>query len=118
MWLTGWLFRPGRTEPQCPGRVCCAEHHVMHIALGQIMTQTLAGNRWLSLRATGALVLGAALMLSPALLASASAQMLGYASTPQSFFPPDNMKVAPAEPADEGDGRAVPERLHRTRVEF
>jgi hypothetical protein len=52
----------------------------MRIALGQIMTQTLAGNRRLSLRVTGALVLGAALMLSPALLASASAQMLGYAA--------------------------------------
>src|ERR1700674_3300047 len=72
-----------RAEPQCPGRVCCAEHHTMRIALGQIMTHTLAGNRRLSLRATGALVLGAALMLSPALRSSASAQMLGYASTPQ-----------------------------------
>src|SRR6202171_6664589 len=92
-----------RTEPRCPGRVCCAEHHVMRIALGQIMTHTLAGNRRLSLRATGALVLGAALMLSPALLSSASAQMLGYASTPPSFFPSNNMMVAPVQPADEGD---------------
>jgi lipoprotein-anchoring transpeptidase ErfK/SrfK len=88
----------------------------MRIALGQIMTQTLAGNRRLSLRATRALVLGAALMLSPALLSSASAQMLGYASSPQSFFPSDNMIVAP--PADEGDGSVVPERLRRTVVAF
>jgi lipoprotein-anchoring transpeptidase ErfK/SrfK len=90
----------------------------MRIALGQIMTQTSAGNRRLSLRATSALVLGAALLLSPALLSSASAQMLGYASTPQSFFPSDNMMVAPAAPADEGDGSAVPERLRRTIVSF
>jgi lipoprotein-anchoring transpeptidase ErfK/SrfK len=90
----------------------------MRIALGQIMTHTLAGNRRLSLRATGALVLGAALMLSPALRSSASAQMLGYASTPQSFFPSDNMTVAPTEPANEGDGSVVPERLRRTIVAF
>jgi lipoprotein-anchoring transpeptidase ErfK/SrfK len=90
----------------------------MRIALGQIMTHTLAGNRRLSLRAAGALVLGAALMLSPALLSSASAQMLGYASTPQSFFPSDNMTVAPVQPADEGDGSVVPERLRRTIVAF
>jgi lipoprotein-anchoring transpeptidase ErfK/SrfK len=90
----------------------------MRIALGQIMTHTLAGNRRLSLRATGALVLGAALMLFSALLSSASAQMLGYASTPQSFFPSDNMTVAPVQPADEGDGSVVPERLRRTIVAF
>src|SRR5882672_9647567 len=107
---------PPRTEPQCPGGVSCEEHHTMRIALGQIMTQTLAGNRRLSLRATGALVLGAALMLSPALLSSASAQMLGYASTPQSLFPSDNLMVAP--PAGEGDGSVVPERLRRTIISF
>ena len=90
----------------------------MRIALGQIMTQTLAGNRRLSLRATGALVLGAALMLSPALLSSASAQMLGYASTPQSYFPSDNIMVTPVEPADEADGSVMPERLRRTIVSF
>jgi lipoprotein-anchoring transpeptidase ErfK/SrfK len=88
----------------------------MRVALGQIMTQTFAGNRRLSLRATGALVLGAALMLSPALLASASAQVLGYASTPQSSFPSANLMVAP--PADEGDGSVVPERFRRTIVSF
>ena len=88
----------------------------MRVVLGQIMTQTLAGNRRLSLRATGALVFGAALMLSPALLASASAQVLGYASTPQTTFPSDNLMVAP--PADEGDGSVVPERFRRTIVSF
>ena len=92
----------------------------MRIALGQTMAQTFAGNRRLSLRATGALVLGAALMLSPALLSSASAQILGYASTPQTPFPSNNMMLAPAQPADEGDGSAsvVPERLRRAIVGF
>jgi lipoprotein-anchoring transpeptidase ErfK/SrfK len=94
----------------------------MRIALGQIMAQTFAGNRRLPLRATGALVFGAALMLSPALLSSASAQALGYASAPQSAFPSDNIMLAPIEPAltDEGDGSAsvLPERLRRAVVAF
>jgi len=84
----------------------------MRIALGQIMTMTFAGNRRLTLRATGALVFGAALMLSPAMLSGASAQVLGYASTPQSAFPSDNMTL------DEGDGSAMPERLKRAVVAF
>jgi lipoprotein-anchoring transpeptidase ErfK/SrfK len=76
------------------------------------MAQTFAGNRIPSLlRATGALALGAALMLSPALLSSASAQMLGYAPAPQSAFPSDNI-------IDEVDGSVVPERLRRTIVAF
>ena len=95
---------------------------MMRIALGQIMAQTFAGNRRLPLRATGALVFGAALMLSPALLSSASAQALGYASAPQSVFPSDNIMLAPIEPAltDEGDGSAsvLPERLRRAVVAF
>jgi lipoprotein-anchoring transpeptidase ErfK/SrfK len=86
----------------------------MRIASGQIMTQTFAGNRRLSSRATGALVFGAALMLSPALFSSAaSAQVLGYAAAPQSAFPSDNM-VAPDESAL--DGGVLPERLRRTVV--
>ena len=85
----------------------------MRIALGQIMAQTSAGNRKLSLRATGALVLGAALLLSPVWLSSAGAQVLGYAATPQSAFPTDNNMNL-----DEGDGTAVPERLKRAVVAF
>jgi lipoprotein-anchoring transpeptidase ErfK/SrfK len=95
----------------------------MRIAMGQIMAQTFAGNRSLSfLRATGVLAgkltLGAALMLSPSLLSSASAQVLGYASAPQSAFPSDNMMVAPPALSDEGDGSVVPERLRRAVVAF
>jgi len=83
--------------------------------MGQIMAQTFAGNRILLPRAASALALGAALMLSPALLSSASAQMLGYAPAPQSSFPSDNLMVAPA---DESDGSVVPERLRRAIVAF
>ena len=83
--------------------------------MGQIMAQTFAGNRILLPRAASALALGAALMLSPALLSSASAQMLGYAPAPQSSFPSDNLMVAPV---DESDGSAVPERLRRAIVAF
>jgi lipoprotein-anchoring transpeptidase ErfK/SrfK len=92
----------------------------MRIALGQTMAQTFAGNRRLSLRATGALVLGAALMLSPALLESAGAQVLGYAATSEAPFPSDHMMRAPAPAADEDDGGAgaVPERLKRAVVAF
>jgi lipoprotein-anchoring transpeptidase ErfK/SrfK len=81
---------------------------------GQIMTQTLTTIRRLSPRAAGALLFGTALMLAPI---SASAQMLGYASAPQSAFPSDNL-LTPAEPAltDEGDSSILPERLRRTIV--
>ncbi|MES2195264.1 MAG: L,D-transpeptidase [Pseudomonadota bacterium] len=79
------------------------------------MTQTFAGK--LSRRATGALVLGAALLLSPALLETASAQVLGYASTAPMAFPSDNLMV---QPSDEGDDSTavMPERLKRTIVAF
>jgi len=71
----------------------------------------------LSWRAAAALVIGAAMMLSPALLSSASAQLLGYASTSPATFPSDSIMVEP-QPADEGDGRVVPERLRRAIVAF
>jgi lipoprotein-anchoring transpeptidase ErfK/SrfK len=90
----------------------------MRIASGQVMAQTFAG-RLFSWRATGALVLGTALLLSPALLDSASAQVLGYASNAPTPFPSDNLMVAPAQPADDGDDAVVmPERLKRTIVSF
>ena len=89
----------------------------MRIASGQVMAQTFASR--LSWRATGALVLGAALLLSPALLASASAQVLGYASNAPLPFPSDNLMVAPAPEDDGDDSTAVmPERLKRAIVAF
>jgi lipoprotein-anchoring transpeptidase ErfK/SrfK len=89
--------------------------------MGRAMTQTFAANRRLSSRATGALVFGAALMLSPVLFSSAaSAQVLGYAPAPSSAFPSDSIMITPDQPAlsDEGDGAGfvLPERLRRTVV--
>jgi lipoprotein-anchoring transpeptidase ErfK/SrfK len=76
------------------------------------MAQIFTGNRRLPLRTTGALILGAALVLSPAIFSSAaSAQALGYAPAPQSAFPSDNLKL-------EEDGSVVPERLRRAIVSF
>jgi len=71
-------------------------------------------------RAANALILAGALLLAPA---AASAQVLGYASTPQNSFPSDNnMTVAPVDPAltDDGDGSAnvLPERLQRANIAF
>jgi lipoprotein-anchoring transpeptidase ErfK/SrfK len=115
------MFRSGRN---CAAPIAFVVQGIawMRIAMGQIMAQTFAGNRRLSMRAAsalaGKLTLGAALMLSPALLASASAQVLGYASAPQSSFPSDNMMVAPPVLSDEGDGSVVPERLRRAVVAF
>jgi lipoprotein-anchoring transpeptidase ErfK/SrfK len=95
----------------------------MRIALGQIMTQTFAGNRRPSPRVSNALIFAGALLLAPALLATeANAQLLGYAAAPPSGFPSANIMLAPTDPAlsDEGDGSGsvVPERLRRTIVAF
>jgi lipoprotein-anchoring transpeptidase ErfK/SrfK len=95
----------------------------MRIRTGQVMTQRIIENRRHSLRAANALILAGTLLLAPALFSSAaSAQVLGYASTPQSSFPADNMMVTPTAPGltDEGDGSSsvLPERLRRTIVAF
>src|SRR5260370_31124790 len=82
------------------------------------MTQNIADISKLPLRATGALVFGAALMLSPSIFSGeASAQALSYA--PQGAFPSDN-GLAPPALSDEGDGRTsvLPERLRRTVVAY
>jgi lipoprotein-anchoring transpeptidase ErfK/SrfK len=87
------------------------------------MAYTLTANRRQSMRATSALIFAGSLLLAPAIFSSAaSAQILGYASPPQSSFPSDNMMVAPDQPAlsDEGDGSSavVPERLRRAVIAF
>jgi lipoprotein-anchoring transpeptidase ErfK/SrfK len=87
--------------------------------MGQIMAQAFDVTRSQSPRATRTLIFAGTLLLAllaPVIFASeASAQVLGYASAPQSAFPTDNVL-----PADEGDGSAsvVPERLRRATVAF
>jgi lipoprotein-anchoring transpeptidase ErfK/SrfK len=79
------------------------------------MTQLVQAGRRLSLRAFGAPVFTATLILASAVLAGpAHAQVLGYASAPQSSFPSDNVMVAPQ--SDEGDASLLPEQLRRTEV--
>jgi lipoprotein-anchoring transpeptidase ErfK/SrfK len=89
------------------------------------MVQTFAGVRRSSQRAASAVILAGALALAPVLFSgSASAQVLGYASTPQSSFPSDNnMTIAPADPAltdqdNAGSGYVMPERLQRANIAF
>jgi lipoprotein-anchoring transpeptidase ErfK/SrfK len=88
------------------------------------MAHTFAGARRPS-RTANMLILAGALVLAPALLSSkASAQVLGYASTPQSSFPADNnMIVTPADPAltdqdNSGSANVLPERLRRANIAF
>ena len=93
------------------------------------MTQTFAGIRRPSPRATGALIFAGVLLCAPVLFTSAASgqvlgrapgQALGYASVQQDSFPSDDMTLAPADPAlsDQGDGRTyqLPERLRRANV--
>jgi lipoprotein-anchoring transpeptidase ErfK/SrfK len=73
-----------------------------------------------SRRITHALMFGGALLAAALFSSEASAQALGYASTPQSAFPSDNVMVTPNDPSvDEGsDGSSaiLPERLQRAVV--
>jgi lipoprotein-anchoring transpeptidase ErfK/SrfK len=93
---------------------------MMRISMGQVMTQQFAAVRTQSRRATSALIF-AGLLLAPAVLpGAANAQALGYASTPQSGFPSDDVIAAPTDPSltDQGEGSesALPERLRRAVV--
>ena len=87
------------------------------------MAKKIASDRRYPLRATSALIFAGALVTASFTLAGAAgAQVLGYASAPQSGFPSDNMMITPSAPAsgEEGDGSAsvLPERLRRTIVAF
>jgi lipoprotein-anchoring transpeptidase ErfK/SrfK len=73
--------------------------------------------------ATNALIFAGILSLAPVILSGqASAQVLGYASAPQSSFPSDNIMQPSTDPAlsDEGDGSSsvLPERLRRAIVAY
>jgi lipoprotein-anchoring transpeptidase ErfK/SrfK len=84
------------------------------------MSQHLAGFRWQQRRTTHTLMLAGTLAVSALLPGAANAQLLGYASTPQSSFPSDNIMVTPGHPAPSDDGspanNVLPERLRRAVV--
>jgi lipoprotein-anchoring transpeptidase ErfK/SrfK len=84
------------------------------------MTQNLPGFHRQSRRVTNSLIIAGALAVSALFSSAASAQVLGYASTPQSSFPSDNVMVTPDQPAlsDDGDGSSsvLPDRLRRAIV--
>jgi lipoprotein-anchoring transpeptidase ErfK/SrfK len=84
------------------------------------MTENLKRGRNRSQRVTHALIFTGALLASALFTGEASAQLLSYASTPQSAFPSDNIMVTPNDPAaaDDSDGGAavLPERLQRAIV--
>jgi lipoprotein-anchoring transpeptidase ErfK/SrfK len=85
------------------------------------MTQILAGIRRPSPRATSALVIAGALLLSPLFVSAANAQAPGQARDPGQAYgyalqDPDDATLAPSNPADQGDAYVVPERLRRANV--
>jgi lipoprotein-anchoring transpeptidase ErfK/SrfK len=85
------------------------------------MSQHLAGFRWQSRRISRTLILSGTLVVSVLLPGAAGAQLLGYASAPQSSFPSDNVMIAPDQPALSADGSSpsnnvLSERLRRTVV--
>jgi lipoprotein-anchoring transpeptidase ErfK/SrfK len=90
------------------------------------MTQTLAGIRRPSPRATSALIFAGALFCSAVLSTSAASAQQGvgdaYGYAPQASFPSDGMRLAPADPSlsDRGDASTyvLPERLRRANVAF
>jgi lipoprotein-anchoring transpeptidase ErfK/SrfK len=90
------------------------------IQMGQYMSQNLATVRRSSRRASQTLAFAGALLASAIFSSQASAQTLGYASTPESGFPSDNVMVTPDQPAlsddAEGTSAALPERYQRRIV--
>jgi lipoprotein-anchoring transpeptidase ErfK/SrfK len=85
------------------------------------MSQDLSGFRRQPRFATHALIFAGALVASALLASTANAQVLGYASAPQSSFPSDNVMVTPDQRALSDDGDAnptgvLPERLRRAVI--
>jgi lipoprotein-anchoring transpeptidase ErfK/SrfK len=84
---------------------------------GRPMTHQLAGVRSPSTRTTNVLIFAGILLASAFIVTEASAQALGYASTPQGAFPSDNVMRDSAlrEDGDGGDS-SVPAQLQRAVV--
>ena len=86
------------------------------------MTQYRTSFRKLSRGATYGLMFAGAVLTSAVFSSAASAQALGYASTPQPSFPSDNVMVTPDQPAltDDADvgSNVLPERFRRQIVDI
>jgi lipoprotein-anchoring transpeptidase ErfK/SrfK len=84
------------------------------------MAQGISRNRKQRPRIINALIVVGAVVFAPAVVSGqASAQALGYAPTPQTSFPSDNIMTAPADSARSDEGRSsyvLPERLRRAVV--
>jgi lipoprotein-anchoring transpeptidase ErfK/SrfK len=81
--------------------------------MGQLMTQGSYARRRQPPRVSNALIFAGALLLAPAILPNeASAQLLGYAPTPQDSFPSDYAGPATADES----ASVLPERLRRAVV--
>lgn len=70
-----------------------------------------------ALRVSGAVALAVALLVAPALMASASAQVMSYAPTSQDGFLDDNVMVTPEQQQDAASYE-MPERLRRAEVSY
>jgi lipoprotein-anchoring transpeptidase ErfK/SrfK len=88
---------------------------MMHIPMGQHMTQIVSPSRRLSSRATTALAFAGALLLSSSILSAADAQSLGYAPQQQSAFP---QGYVADDPAAQNEDSVLPDRLRRQVVNF
>jgi lipoprotein-anchoring transpeptidase ErfK/SrfK len=90
--------------------------------MGQHMTKPSASDRKLAMPTPAAVLIAGILLAAPMVLpTAASAQALGYASTPQTAFPSDDV-MRPSRPAVIDDGgtaaapNELPARLRRTVV--
>jgi lipoprotein-anchoring transpeptidase ErfK/SrfK len=84
------------------------------------MAQEVSRNHSQRLRILKALIVVGAVSFAPAVLAiRANAQVLGYASAPQTSFPSDSVMTGPADSASDERGKSsyvLPQRLRRAVV--
>ncbi len=97
-----------------PTRLVCQRINVMHIHMGQDMTQIFSSNRGLQPRAAIALAFASALLFASS-FSAAHAQSLGYAPMERSAFPQGD---AADDAAPQGEDSLLPDRLRRQVVNF
>src|SRR5689334_14485438 len=93
----------------------CQRITMMHIPMGQHMTQIFSPSRRPSSRATTVLAFAGALLLASSVLSAAHAQSLGYAPQQRSAFP---QGYVGDDPAVQDEDSMLPDRLRRQVVNF